>query len=134
MAVAAASVVRKQIAAGTPDPIYLLQGEDDVEKAALASEFESLVEDDLRAFNVERIQAGDLTTGDRVAAVEPGRECRAGGVFERRPERPRVQADQLELDRRADVAAVAPAPSAQTTAPEASTSAAATADSIAVAS
>ena len=29
--------VRKQIAAGTPDPIYLLSGEDDVEKSALAA-------------------------------------------------------------------------------------------------
>jgi DNA polymerase III delta subunit len=55
------------IAAGTPDPIYLLQGEDEVEKAALAAEFAGLVEEGLRAFNVERIHAGDLTTGDRLA-------------------------------------------------------------------
>ena len=59
--------VLKQIAAGTPDPIYLLQGEDDVEKSALAAEFAELVEEGLRAFNVERIHAGDLTTGDRLA-------------------------------------------------------------------
>ena len=57
----------KQIAAGTPDPIYLLQGEDEVEKSALAAEFAELVEEGLRAFNVERIHAGDLTTGDRLA-------------------------------------------------------------------
>jgi len=59
--------VLKQIAAGTPDPIYLLQGEDEVEKSALAAEFAELVEEGLRAFNVERIHAGDLTTGDRLA-------------------------------------------------------------------
>jgi DNA polymerase-3 subunit delta len=59
--------VRKQIAAGDTDSIYLLQGEDDVEKAALASEFAELVEEGLRAFNVERIHAGEMTSGDRLA-------------------------------------------------------------------
>jgi DNA polymerase-3 subunit delta len=61
--------VRQQIAAGRPDPVYLLQGEDEIEKTALAREFESLVEEGLRAFNVERIHAGDATTGDRLAAT-----------------------------------------------------------------
>jgi DNA polymerase III delta subunit len=67
MPVATAAAVRKQIASGTPDAIYLLQGEDEVEKSALAAEFAELVEEGLRAFNVERIHAGDLTTGDRLA-------------------------------------------------------------------
>jgi DNA polymerase-3 subunit delta len=61
------AAVIKQIAAGTPDPLYLLQGEDEVEKSALAAAFAELVEEGLRAFNVERIHAGDLTTGDRLA-------------------------------------------------------------------
>jgi DNA polymerase III subunit delta len=61
------AAVLAQIAASSPDPIYLLQGEDEVEKAALAAEFAELVEEGLRAFNVERIHAGDLTTGDRLA-------------------------------------------------------------------
>jgi DNA polymerase-3 subunit delta len=61
------SAVRKQIQAGTPDPIYLILGEDEVEKSGLASEFADLVDEGLRAFNVERIHAGDLTTGDRMA-------------------------------------------------------------------
>jgi DNA polymerase-3 subunit delta len=59
--------VHTQLQAGSPDPIYLLQGEDEVEKSALASEFADLVEEGLQAFNVERIHAGDLTTGDRLA-------------------------------------------------------------------
>jgi DNA polymerase III delta subunit len=59
--------VRRQIAAGDTDPVYLLQGEDDVEKFALASEFAELVEEGLRAFNVERIHAGEMTSGDRLA-------------------------------------------------------------------
>ena len=53
------AAVRKQIESGATDPVYLLQGEDDVEKSALAHEFEELVEEGLRAFNVERIHAGE---------------------------------------------------------------------------
>jgi DNA polymerase-3 subunit delta len=68
MATLTPAAVRKQIASGAPDALYLLQGEDDVEKSGLAHEFEELVEEGLRAFNVERIHAGDLTTGDRIAA------------------------------------------------------------------
>jgi DNA polymerase-3 subunit delta len=61
------AAVHKQIKAGNPDPIYLLLGEDDVEKSALAAEFAEIVEEGLRAFNVERVHAGDMTTGDRLA-------------------------------------------------------------------
>src|SRR6476620_6122835 len=67
MPVATPAAVRKQIAAGRPDSIYLVQGEDDVEKSALAAEFAELVDEGLRAFNVDRIRAGDWTTGDRLA-------------------------------------------------------------------
>jgi DNA polymerase-3 subunit delta len=63
----APAAVRAQIQAGTAEPIYLIIGEDDVEKSALAGEFADLVDEGLRAFNVERIHAGDLTTGDRLA-------------------------------------------------------------------
>jgi DNA polymerase-3 subunit delta len=61
------SAVLNQIASGTPDPIYLLQGEDEVEKSALAASFADLVDEGLHAFNVERVHAGDLTTGDKLA-------------------------------------------------------------------
>jgi len=67
MPTATPASVRKQIDAGGPDPIYLLQGEDEVEKSALAAEFAALVEADLQAFNVDRIHAGDMTTGDKLA-------------------------------------------------------------------
>ena len=67
MGILTPAAVRKQIQAGTPDAIYLILGEDEVEKAGLASEFAELVDEGLRAFNVERIHAGDLTTGDRLA-------------------------------------------------------------------
>jgi DNA polymerase III delta subunit len=62
------AAVRKQIAACRPDPVYLLQGDDDVEKSELASEFAGIVEQGLDAFNVERVHAGDMTNGDRLAA------------------------------------------------------------------
>ena len=62
------AAVRKQIEEASTDPVYLLQGEDEEEKSALAGEFEALVEEGLRAFNVDRIHAGDLTTGERIAA------------------------------------------------------------------
>ncbi|MGE3179248.1 MAG: hypothetical protein AB7O32_17385, partial [Vicinamibacterales bacterium] len=69
MPVATPAAVRKQIASGTPDPLYLLLGEDAVEKAALAHQFEELVEEGLRAFNVEAIHAGDISTGDRLVST-----------------------------------------------------------------
>jgi DNA polymerase III delta subunit len=58
--------VRQQIADATTDPVYLIQGEDEVEKSALAMEFEQVVEEGLRAFNVERIHVGDLSTGEKI--------------------------------------------------------------------
>ena len=67
MATVTPAAVRTQIQSGTTDAIYLLQGEDDVGKSALAAEFAELVEEGLRAFNVERVHAGDWTTGDRLA-------------------------------------------------------------------
>ena len=60
------AAVRKQIQSGATDPVYLLQGEDDIEKSALAADFAEVVEEGLRAFNVERIHVGDLTTGDKL--------------------------------------------------------------------
>ena len=62
-----ASAVRQQIESGRVDAVYLLAGEDEIEKSALAAEFSTLVEEGLRAFNVERIHAGEYTTGDKLA-------------------------------------------------------------------
>jgi len=67
MPVESPAAILKQIASGRPQPVYLLQGDDDIEKSALAGEFAELVDEGLRAFNVERIHAGDMTTGDRLA-------------------------------------------------------------------
>jgi DNA polymerase III delta subunit len=68
MPAATPAAVRRQIEQGTLDAVYLLLGEDAVEQAALADEFAETIEEGLRAFNVDRIHAGDWTTGDRLAA------------------------------------------------------------------
>jgi len=67
MPIATPGAVRKQIESGNTDPLYLILGEDDVEKSALAAEFAEIVDEGLRAFNVERIHAGDMTSGDKLA-------------------------------------------------------------------
>ena len=53
------STVRKQLSNGTPDPVYLIVGDDEAEMSRLAGEVNALVEDELRAFNAERFYAGD---------------------------------------------------------------------------
>jgi DNA polymerase-3 subunit delta len=51
--------VRKQIAQGKLDPIYLIVGDDEAEMSRLAADLSSVVEDELRAFNLERLYAGE---------------------------------------------------------------------------
>jgi DNA polymerase-3 subunit delta len=51
--------IRKQIAQGTPDPVYLIVGDDHAAMSKLAADLSMLVEDELRAFNLERIYAGE---------------------------------------------------------------------------
>src|SRR5689334_7345842 len=60
------SAADAQIDSGEVAAVYLLQGEDDVAKSALASKIEETVEEGLRAFNVERVYAADMTSGDRI--------------------------------------------------------------------
>jgi len=59
MAAASPQAVRKQIAQRTPDPIYVIVGDDEAEMSRLVNELSALVEDDLRAFNLERLYAGE---------------------------------------------------------------------------
>jgi DNA polymerase III subunit delta len=59
MPISTPAAVRKQIGQGKPDPIYLIVGDDDVEMSQLASDISALVEEDLRAFNLERLYASD---------------------------------------------------------------------------
>ena len=59
----------KQIAAGDLAPVYLLLGDDDLEKAALADAFAQVVDEGLRAFNVERLDGAEATLRQVVEAA-----------------------------------------------------------------
>ena len=67
------AAVRKQIAAGTPDPLYLILGDDEAEMSHLAADLSGIVEDELRAFNVERIYATDKSS-TAASIVEAARQ------------------------------------------------------------
>jgi len=54
------AVARAHIASGALEPLYLVVGEDQAEKTALVAGFGDVVEEDLRAFNVERMYGGEL--------------------------------------------------------------------------
>lgn len=73
MAQLSVQAFRKQIEAGTPDPICLLIGDDDHEKNALAVALGEMVEPELRAFNVERLYASDKAAVTPSAVVEAAR-------------------------------------------------------------
>ena len=59
MPAASPAAVRKQISQATPDPVYLLVGDDEAEMSQLADAMTALIEDELRAFNVERLHANE---------------------------------------------------------------------------
>ncbi len=67
------AAVRQQIAAGTPDPLYVILGDDEAEMSQLAADLSSIVEDELRAFNVERIYATDKSS-TAASIVEAARQ------------------------------------------------------------
>ncbi len=67
------AAVRKQITAGKPDPLYLIVGDDEAEMAHLAADLSGMVEDELRAFNVERLYASDKSFSP-AAIVESARQ------------------------------------------------------------
>ena len=57
------AALRKQITSGSLDPVYLVLGDDEHEIAEVANEFEEIVDEDLRAFNVERFHGSDVGLG-----------------------------------------------------------------------
>ena len=65
--------VRAAIARRALDPVYLIVGDDETEMARLASDLGTVVEDELRAFNVERMYGGDK--GVSAAAIVESAGC-----------------------------------------------------------
>src|SRR5918911_1868995 len=56
--------LKKQIAAGETGPVYVLIGEDDSEKSAVAAEFAEMVDEGLRAFSVDRLFGAEIKADD----------------------------------------------------------------------
>lgn len=63
----APAAVRRQIAAGDLEPLYLITGNDDVGMTELASAIADSIEEDLRPFNAQRFYGAD--SGTKLAAV-----------------------------------------------------------------
>jgi DNA polymerase-3 subunit delta len=63
------SALRRQIASGDTAPLYLLVGEDDLEKSAVAGEFADIVEEGLRPFNVDRFYGSDAKVDTVIEAA-----------------------------------------------------------------
>jgi DNA polymerase-3 subunit delta len=59
VATASLTAVRAAIAKRALDPVYLILGDDEAEMARLAGDIAGVVEDELRAFNMERMYAGE---------------------------------------------------------------------------
>jgi DNA polymerase-3 subunit delta len=114
MALSSPAQVRQQIAKRTPDPVYLLLGDDDAEMSRLAGDIASVVDDELRVFNVERMYAGEKTTTP-AAIVQACRQIPMMGdrrvVVVVRAERllkPKRKSKDEDLDRDADPDAAEP--------------------------
>jgi len=54
-----AAALRKQLVSGDLAPLYVLVGDDDAEKSAMANAFGDIVDEGLRAFNVDRFYGGE---------------------------------------------------------------------------
>src|SRR5512137_953007 len=61
------AAVRQQIAAGAIEPLYLITGDDEGEMSAIGTALAESVDEDFRAFNVQRFYGHDA--GSTIAAV-----------------------------------------------------------------
>ena len=63
------AALKKQIAESDTGALYLLIGDDDSEKSAVATEFTEMVDEGLRAFSVDRLFGGEIKADDLVDAA-----------------------------------------------------------------
>ena len=59
MPVSTPAAVRAQVSQGRADPVYLIVGDDDAEMSQVTATISGLVEEELRAFNLERVYANE---------------------------------------------------------------------------
>ena len=64
-----AAALRKDIASGSTAPVYVLVGADEIEKAEVGAQFLELVDEGLRAFNVDRFYGGDVSASQVIDAA-----------------------------------------------------------------
>ena len=64
-----AAALHEQIVSGETAPLYVLIGADEVEKSAVAGGFDDIVNEGLRAFNVDRLYGGEIAVDDLVQAT-----------------------------------------------------------------
>ena len=69
MGVLTPAVLRVRIASAELDPVYLLIGDDEREKAALVAALADTVDEGVRAFNLDRFHGGDAGLDEVLAAV-----------------------------------------------------------------
>ena len=63
------SALRTQMASGETAPLYMLVGADDMEKTAVANDFTEMVDEGLRAFNVDHLYGGEHKVDDLLNAA-----------------------------------------------------------------
>lgn len=63
------AVLRTQIASGETAPLYMLVGADEMEKTAVANDFTEMVDEGLRAFNVDHLYGGEAKVDDLLHAA-----------------------------------------------------------------
>jgi DNA polymerase III subunit delta len=66
MPVTSRAALKKQIVAGDTGPLYVLLGDDDSEKSAVAAEFAEMVDEGLRAFSVDRLFGAEIKAEDLI--------------------------------------------------------------------
>jgi len=64
MPVVTRAALKTQIAAGETGPLYVLIGDDDTERGAVAAEFTEMVDEGLRAFSVDRLFGAEIKADD----------------------------------------------------------------------
>src|SRR5262245_64427680 len=69
MPIISRAALKTHIAAGDTGPLYVLLGDDDGEKSAVAAEFAEMVDEGLRAFSVDRLFGAEVKAEDLIDAA-----------------------------------------------------------------
>jgi len=59
-------ILAQHIASGAPAPLYLIEGDDEAEKSALVAQFVEMVDEGIRAFNVDHVSGDEDKAAQRM--------------------------------------------------------------------